>query len=53
MTRALALGVAAAMIAIALNAFLATFLEVRTLASYLWVMGGVVVSLGKREKILE
>ena len=53
MTRALALGVAAAMIAIALNAFLATFLEVRTLASYLWVMGGVFVSLGKREKILE
>ncbi|MBT4857110.1 hypothetical protein HON52_02885 [Candidatus Uhrbacteria bacterium] len=53
MTRALALGVAAAMIAIVLNAFLATFLEVRTLASYLWVMGGVVVVLGKREKLIE
>jgi hypothetical protein len=53
MTRALALGVAAAMIAIVLNAFLATFLEVRTLASYLWVMGGAVVVLGKREKLLE
>lgn len=53
MTRALALGVAAGMIAITLNAFLATFLEVRTLAAYLWVMGGAVVVLGKREKILE
>ena len=51
-TRALALGVAAAMIAVALNAFLATFLEVRTLASYLWVFAALVVVLGTREKIL-
>lgn len=50
--KALALGVSAAMIAVALNAFLGTFLEVRTLAPYLWVMGGVVVALGKREKVL-
>jgi O-antigen ligase len=50
--KALALGVSAAMIAVALNAFLATFLEVRTLAPYLWTMTGVVVALGKREKVL-
>ena len=52
-TRALALGVAAAMLAVALNAFLATFLEVRTLASYLWVFGGIVVVMGQREELLE
>lgn len=52
-TRALALGLAAAMIAIALNAFLASFLEVRTLASYLWVFGGMVILLGLREKLIE
>jgi len=43
--RALALGFAAAMIAVALNAFLATFLEVRTLAFYLWLYGGFIVVL--------
>lgn len=47
--RALSLGFAAAMIAVALNAFLATFLEVRTLAFYLWLYGGFVVALS-REK---
>lgn len=51
-TRALALGFCAAMIAVTLNAFLATFLEVRTLAVYLWVFGGLVVALGQRERIL-
>lgn len=51
-TRALALGVCAAMLAVFLNAFLATFLEVRTLAPYLWVMSGLVVALGQREKVL-
>ena len=51
-TRALALGACAAMLAITLNAFLATFLEVRTLAPYLWVMTGLVVALGQREKVL-
>jgi len=45
--RALALGFAAVMIAVALNAFLATFLEVRTLAFYLWLYGGFVVVLGE------
>ena len=52
-TRALALGVAGAMLAVLLNASLATFLEVRTLAVYVWVMAGVVVSLGLREGALK
>lgn len=41
-TRALALGVAGAMVAVALNAFLATFLEARTLAPYVWLFAGLV-----------
>ncbi len=52
-TRALALGVAGAMIAVVLNAFLATFLEVRTLAPYLWVFAALVVVMGQREKLIE
>lgn len=52
-TRALALGVAAAMLAVLLNAFLATFLEVRTLAPYLWVFTAIVVVMGQREKLIE
>jgi O-antigen ligase len=51
-TRALALGTAAAMIAVALNALLATMLETRTLAPYLWIMGGTVIALGKKEELL-
>lgn len=43
--RAIALGFAAVMIAVALNAFLATFLETRTLAFYLWMYGGFVIAL--------
>lgn len=50
--RALALGTAAAMIAVALNAFLATLLEARTLAPYLWIMTGAVVALGREERIV-
>ncbi len=52
-TRALALGTAGAMIAVSLNAFLATFLEVRTLAPYLWVFTALVVVMGEREKLIE
>jgi hypothetical protein len=52
-TRALALGVAGAMVAVSVNAFLATFLEVRTLAPYLWVFTAIVVVLGQREKLIE
>lgn len=51
-TKALALGAAGAMLAVALNASLATFLEARTLAVYLWVTTGVVVSLGVRERVI-
>jgi len=51
-TRTLALGMAGAMIAVAVNAFLATFLEVRTLAPYLWVLLACVAVLGQEEKIL-
>lgn len=51
-TRALALGACAALIAVSLNAFLATFLEVRTLAPYLWTVTGLVVALGQRERVL-
>ena len=47
--RALGFGFAAAMIAVALNAFLATFFEVRSLAVYLWMYGGFVVVLGHDE----
>lgn len=50
-TRALAFGFAGAMIAAALNAFLATFFEVRSLAVYLWMYAGFVVVLGKGEKM--
>ncbi len=41
--RALAIGTACAMLAVALNAFLATYFEARTLAPYLWVFAGLVV----------
>jgi len=50
--RALALGVAGTMIAVAVNALLATYLEARTLAPYLWMMGGFVVAFGKKEDIV-
>lgn len=50
--RALALGVAAALLAVTINAFLATFLEARTLAPYFWILGGSVVAFGQREKIV-
>lgn len=50
--RALALGVSAAMMAVFVNAFLATYLEVRTLAPYLWMLTGAVIAFGKEEKIV-
>lgn len=50
--RAFALGVAATFLAVTINAFLATFLEARTLAPYLWMMSGAVVALGVKEKIV-
>lgn len=51
-TRTLALGVAAAILSVVLNAFLASFLEIRTLAPYLWIMTAAVVVQGQREKLL-
>lgn len=48
--RALAGGVAAILLAFSLNAFLATFFEVRTMAPYVWVLAGFVVSRVKEEK---
>ncbi|MDP3985718.1 MAG: O-antigen ligase family protein [bacterium] len=51
-TRGLALGFIGATVAVALNAFLATFLEVRTLALYFWMFGAFLVVLGRREKII-
>ena len=41
----LALGYCGAIIAVSLNAFLATFFEIRTLALYLWMTGGVIYTL--------
>lgn len=39
--------------AVALNAFLATFFEIRTLGPYLWVLAGLVVTLVESEKSYE
>ena len=53
MTRAVASAYVGILVAVAVNALLATFLEVRTLAPYLWILGGCVVVMGSREGILE
>ena len=49
-----AIGVAYVGIAVEVwvNAFLATFLEIRTLAPYLWILAGFVVVIGSREKLI-
>ncbi|OGL95849.1 hypothetical protein A2348_00360 [Candidatus Uhrbacteria bacterium RIFOXYB12_FULL_58_10] len=49
-TKALAIGTMAAMLGIAMNAFLSTIFEIRTLAFYLWMYAGFVVVLGEKEK---
>ncbi len=49
--RGLALGFLGGLLAIAFQAFLGTYLEVRTLAFYFWLIGGFVVWLGIKEKI--
>lgn len=46
--RALALGIAAAMIAVGFNALLATMLEARTLAPYVWMFAGVATVMYER-----
>jgi O-antigen ligase len=52
-TRTIALGAASIFVAVALNAFLATFLEVRTLAVYLWVFAALVYVRAEQEKLQE
>lgn len=52
LTRGLSLGFLGALSAVALNAFLATMLEVRSLALYLWLFAGFLVVLGRREKLI-
>ncbi len=51
--KAIALGTSAILIAFALNGFLATFFEIRTLAPYVWMLTGATVALGQRERLLE
>ena len=53
LTRAVASAYFGISIAVAINAALATFLEVRTLAPYLWMMAGCMVVLGSREKLID
>lgn len=49
--RGLALGYAGCVLAVAFQAFLATYFEVRTLALYLWLYGAFIYVLGRREKV--
>jgi hypothetical protein len=49
--RGLGLGYVGACLAVTFQAFLATYLEVRTLALYLWLMGAVIYLWGKKEKV--
>lgn len=51
LARGLALGLIGCLFAVAFQAFLATYLEVRTLALYLWVYAAFVYVLGRREGI--
>jgi hypothetical protein len=51
MTRGLALGYFGAVLAVAFQAFLATYFEVRTLALYFWLYGAFTYVLGRHEKI--
>jgi len=53
LTRAVASGYVGVSFAVALNAMLATFLEVRTLAPYLWILAALMVVLASREKLIE
>jgi len=51
-TRGLALGFMGAEAAVVFQAFFGRYLEVRTLAIYFWLVGALVVVLGKREEIV-
>lgn len=52
-TKALAAGTAGVFVAVAVNASLATMLEVRTLAPYLWVLAALVVLRAQAENLLD
>jgi hypothetical protein len=49
--KGLALGYFGCILAVSFQAFLATYLEVRTLAMYFWIFGAFIYVLGRREKI--
>jgi len=49
-TRGLSLGYCGAIAAVCLNAFLATSFEIRTLAFYFWLIGGLIFTLLIQEK---
>lgn len=49
-TKGLALGYLGAVIAVSLQAFLGTYLEVRTLGIYLWLYGAFVFVMARRER---
>jgi len=51
LTKGLALGYLGCLLAVSLQAFLATYLEVRTLVLYLWLYGAFIYILARREKI--
>ena len=48
-SRGLALGFLGCLLALAFQAFLGTYLEVRTIALYFWLFGGIIVWQGSRE----
>lgn len=52
-TKGLALGYFGAVVAVGFQSFLATYLEVRTLALYLWLFGAFIYVLARKEKIYE
>lgn len=52
MTRGIALGFIGALLAFAFQALLGTYLEVRTIALYFWLVAAILVVSAKREKIL-
>ncbi|MBI2485315.1 O-antigen ligase family protein [Candidatus Uhrbacteria bacterium] len=50
--RAMALGFMGIIVAMSIHAFLASFLETRTLAYHFWLYGGFVTVLGRKEGVL-
>jgi len=51
LAQGLALGFIGCLFAVTFQAFLATYLEVRTLALYLWMFAGFIYVLGERDKV--